>query len=87
VSDSVHTYDPEKAVKHWSIEDVSGWLDALNLSSCISSFCEAEIDGEVLLQLKFSMLKVMNLPLGKMIKVMKAIETLKSKGLDGELGM
>lgn len=55
-----HSQCQNRAVQEWSIQQVSHWLMSLNFEQYVSEFTAQNINGEHLLQLDGSKLKVMD---------------------------
>lgn len=53
-----HSQCQNRAVQEWSVQQVSHWLMSLNLEQYVSEFSAQNINGEHLLQLDGSKLKV-----------------------------
>lgn len=56
-----HSQCQNRAVQEWSVQQVSHWLMSLNLEQYVSEFSAQNINGEHLLQLDGSKLKVTGL--------------------------
>lgn len=55
-----HSQYQSRAVQEWSVQQVSHWLMSLNLEQYVSEFSAQNINGEHLLQLDGSKLKVID---------------------------
>uniref|UniRef100_A0A8D2LXG1 Protein phosphatase 1 regulatory subunit 9A n=1 Tax=Varanus komodoensis TaxID=61221 RepID=A0A8D2LXG1_VARKO len=56
-----HSQSPSSGVQEWSVQQVSNWLMSLNLEQCVPEFSTQSINGERLLQLDGTKLKVIGM--------------------------